>query len=586
MALSNQSETKGGQLNTEDYVYLSEVQTSEQMPIRNADSIRYSSKTAIDIEQSEYPGTNSAPQNGELPSGKNDVVPRGSGPDMCKSEQKLDFGQKELKGAHDICEQSEDLQGVKMTRERKPDNVVQTDRVTRSRSENKSSVSSSGGGSSGSNVFSRAPIKNASKVKPVGPTESVGEKTSPEPKKKLVKQHRGEVSDTTDSSDEHMDDDDSTDDKGSDCSFEGTPEGKAKGTTPRNTSPSWSSYQHKPLVKTKDSPSVDTSQLDTSQQYHSSPAYRPDSYQSFSDACRPESFSDDEDPRKSFNFREEKRKQVDSVDTIRVKDDIGKENQKATNGKCTLCYRFIFFFCLPVVAAVSFIVWKNYDLPSVVEEENPVLKDFLRKYESLQLHFPGQEPWFWKRSRIALQKHLNTSSPSQPVILMFVGDQNTSKTLGCISQMVADSYSSSRSTQFDGAGKQQDDSNTVKLGIDSKLSSAFEEGKKAAVIQNFQHLPPSSTLIFYKFCDHENAAYKNVLILLTVLLEEELDEKISFRDLEDKVWNFLRAKFLTTEGPASHDTMDVDKLSGLWSRISHVVLPVRSVTKLETEGCD
>ncbi|XP_005428666.1 leucine-rich repeat-containing protein 37A3-like [Geospiza fortis] len=103
---------------------------------------------------------------------------------------------------------------------------------------------------------------------------------------------------------------------------------------------------------------------------------------------------------------------------------------------------------------------------------------------------------------------------------------------------------------------------------------------------SFELLPAGATLIFYKYCDHESAAFKDVALLLTVLLEEDvLESRISLQQVEERVRDFLWAKFTSARSPSSYDRMDSDKLSGLWSRISHLVLPIHPVQTIEEGGC-
>ncbi|KAM9831394.1 torsin-1A-interacting protein 2-like [Neosynchiropus ocellatus] len=214
---------------------------------------------------------------------------------------------------------------------------------------------------------------------------------------------------------------------------------------------------------------------------------------------------------------------------------------------------------------------------------------FLREMEQVRTEFPHQRADLWTRSRIHLKRHLQSAQPSEPVSLILTAGLQARRTLRCLSRSLASAYSTAVNASvlhIDGTSKTHVDSDTVKLDIDNQLQGAFEGDKPVAVIHRFEELPPGSTLIFYRYCDHENAAYKNTFLLFTVLLsEEEIPPKFSLSMVEEMVDDHLQKKFLTDDHPVSFDKMDLDKYGGLWSRISHLILPVISEDRMEMAGC-
>ncbi|XP_056387911.1 torsin-1A-interacting protein 2-like [Hyla sarda] len=244
----------------------------------------------------------------------------------------------------------------------------------------------------------------------------------------------------------------------------------------------------------------------------------------------------------------------------------------------------------PVVSAVVlfvlYFVFSSKGQPPV--HQDSVLEIFFKEIARLKKDFPGQNEGLWFRSEKLLQKHLNMSDPSAPSILILTAAQDGEQTLHCVSHRLAKSYADSLSAKWltvHGPSKSNFDSATSKMQIDEELSSGFQSGSRAAVLYRLETLPPGSLLILYKYCDHENAAFKNVALVLTILLDEQsLEMDLSFTEVEEKVKDFLWERFAYS-GVSAHNEMDVDKLSGVWSRISHVVLPVLPVGSIESGSC-
>ncbi|XP_034034936.1 uncharacterized protein LOC117517914 [Thalassophryne amazonica] len=214
---------------------------------------------------------------------------------------------------------------------------------------------------------------------------------------------------------------------------------------------------------------------------------------------------------------------------------------------------------------------------------------FTAQLSLLKDQFSSQRPEVWKMIRIHLGNYLQAVQPTEPVSLILTAGLRAERTLHCLAQGLATAFASALNSSvlhIDGTSYAGRDSDQVKFEVDNQLQAAFGGDKLVAIIQRFEELPPDSTLIFYRYCDHENAAYKRAFLLFTVLLrQDEVRLQKSVNDVEEMVQDYLTESLVDSGTQTTFKRMDANKFSGLWSRISHLVLPVASEEEVEERGC-
>ncbi|CAI9567666.1 unnamed protein product [Staurois parvus] len=242
-------------------------------------------------------------------------------------------------------------------------------------------------------------------------------------------------------------------------------------------------------------------------------------------------------------------------------------------------------FWIPFLAllVISLGVWMlvlNKPSTTNSEKELQVMKAFQDGFRKLPIIFSGQSPDLWHRSQRMLELQLRHKNENkEPAIILLTAAQDAEQMLYCVGNHLAKTYASTLNSSYtvlSGLDMSSEDSDGVKMDIDQRLSAGFQANNKAAVLHRLELLPPGSLIILYKYCDHENAAFKNVALVITVLLKNStLQPDIELNALEEKVYDFLKETFLNqAKSRTSHNEMDGDKLGGVWSRISHIVLPV------------
>ena len=181
----------------------------------------------------------------------------------------------------------------------------------------------------------------------------------------------------------------------------------------------------------------------------------------------------------------------------------------------------------------------------------------------LQDEFKNQTGRFWKVLKSRGTVHLRTESPVKPLVVLFAGPPSARQAMDCFSKKftaLLDPENTHQLMVIDSQLYLHPSGDEGKEQLDSKLKEAFDSGRQAALIRKLDKLPLPAALLFYSFCDNENAPYKHAAMVFTVPLPRELDPSLSPVECEGLVEGFLVESL--------GDGTNHDAVAALVSRIS------------------
>ena len=191
---------------------------------------------------------------------------------------------------------------------------------------------------------------------------------------------------------------------------------------------------------------------------------------------------------------------------------------------------------------------------------------FENKIKELQSSFTNQTDRFWRILKKRGLAHLNNASPSQPLVLLLAAPPAAHSTVDCFAKKLAEGldpeYKRMLAT-IDGREERSYPGEDTKKKMDDLLKRKFMDGHRAALVHHLELLPPPSPLLFYSYCDDQNAPHKHVAIIFTVHMPEEPDASLEPKEAEGTVEKYLADIVWAKE--------DKDAVAALLSRVADTV---------------
>ena len=222
----------------------------------------------------------------------------------------------------------------------------------------------------------------------------------------------------------------------------------------------------------------------------------------------------------------------------------------------------IFGVAIACILVVVFIATYGPEMKS----DYNVVTIFETGVDELQKSFTNQTEQFWKILRNRGLAHLRNKHPTQPLVFLLAAPPTAHVWVDCLATKLAEKLDPNRKgnlSTIDGNQEKGNSADKTKEKMDEILEEKFKAGHKVAIIHHLELLPPASPLLFYSYCDDQNAPYKDVTIIFTVNLPDEPSSSPSPKEAEGIVEEYLAHEVWSK--------VDKDAVSALLSRIATTV---------------
>ena len=266
---------------------------------------------------------------------------------------------------------------------------------------------------------------------------------------------------------------------------------------------------------------------------------------------------------------EKKSEDAPSPPSSEEKDIQGRESSASDQVKKTKDFGnilrskgIIFGVAIACILVVVFIATYGPEMKS----DYNVVTIFETGVDELQKSFTNQTEQFWMILKKRGSAHLRNKHPTQPLVFLLAAPPTAHEWVDCLATKLAEKLDPNRKgnlATIDGNQENGNSADKTKEKMDEILEEKFKAGHKVAIIHHLELLPPTSPLLFYSYCDDQNAPYKDVAIIFTVHLPDEPSSSPSPKEAEGIVEEYLANEVWSK--------VDKDAVSALLSRIATTV---------------
>lgn len=229
-------------------------------------------------------------------------------------------------------------------------------------------------------------------------------------------------------------------------------------------------------------------------------------------------------------------------------------------------YLWIFFVCIIVISSISYF--------AVIARNNIITKSdcdkipsctFQKYYKQLQTDFQNQNKWSWKVIRTAVNSIINSTRHNQPAVILFVASKRADIISSCLANRLANGLEESYNN-LNGYSKVNRIEGISDLEMKEKIDTAFKESfennnNHVIVLERLDTYSAETAMILHSYCDHENAPYKDVVIIMTINTNTSIaNNELSLKKMDLIAWQHLDNIWETQ--------MDEGKRAALLTRIT------------------
>ena len=255
------------------------------------------------------------------------------------------------------------------------------------------------------------------------------------------------------------------------------------------------------------------------------------------------------------------------VSRAKPRQTVSQQKDELTNScKSAVIPLSIFLLVIIVAIFIQLIIYPRLPSPYSKPPDFNFTKIFANKIVELQSSFTNQTDRFWRILKNRGLAHLKNASPPQPLVLLLAAPPAAHSIVECFARKLAEALDPKHKRMLatiDGREERSYPGEETKKKMDDLLIGRFEKGHRAALVHHLELLPPPSPLLFYSYCDDQNAPHKHVAIIFTVHLPVEPDTSLEPKEAEGTVEKYLADIVWAKE--------DKDAVAALLSRVADTV---------------